>query len=900
MNKGRQMQQDKLVLVDGSSYLFRAYHALPPLTNSKGFPTGAIYGVINMIKKLLEDEAASNFIVIFDAPGKTFRNDLYEEYKATRPPMPDDLRPQIEPIHNIIKAMGLPLVMINNVEADDVIGTLSKKASDKNMNVIISTGDKDMAQLVNRNISLINTMNNQRLDRDGVKLKFGVYPEQIIDYLTLIGDKSDNVPGIPGVGAKTASKWLNEYNSLEKIVEKSNLINGKIGEKFRANINQLPLSKKLVTIDQDLDINLTEYKNAEPNKELLLSIYKELELNTFYSQISDEPKSIKSHEKVSVDYTCILQMDNLLKWIDKCKKATVIAIDTETDRLDYIEANLVGISISVTENEAAYIPLNHNYEKAPAQLPIDDVLKALKPILENHQIKKIGHHLKFDAHIFARYDIFLQGIEFDSMLESYVLNSVASRHDMNSVAKFYLNRDTIKFEEIAGKGVKQLTFNDIDIDTATKYAAEDADITLCLHNYLWRELNKEQSLKVLYEKIEKPLISILFEIEENGVLVDSEMLKEQSNQLSVALSEIEKQAFAIAETEFNLGSPKQLQEILYKKLEIPIIKKTPKGQPSTAEDVLQELSHEHKLPKIILEHRSLSKLRSTYTEKLPQQISHRTGRIHTSYHQAVTATGRLSSSNPNLQNIPIRTKEGRRIREAFIAPENNSILAADYSQIELRIMAHLSNDQALMDAFSTGQDIHRSTAAEVLDIHTEKVTSEQRRWAKAINFGLIYGMSAFGLAKQLGIPRYQAQEYIDLYFKNYPQVQSFMDETKEKARKHGHIETIYGRRLYLPDINSKNGLRRKYAERSAINAPMQGSAADIIKLAMIDVSNWLKSENAPARIIMQVHDELVLEVQSDVISDIRSKIVEIMESTVSLKVPLIVDVGVGKNWDEAH
>ncbi|MDG1712294.1 MAG: DNA polymerase I [Woeseiaceae bacterium] len=894
------MQQDKLVLVDGSSYLFRAYHALPPLTNSKGFPTGAIYGVINMIKKLLEDEAASNFIVIFDAPGKTFRNDLYKEYKATRPPMPDDLRPQIEPIHNIIKAMGLPLVMINNVEADDVIGTLSKKASDKNMNVIISTGDKDMAQLVNRNISLINTMNNQRLDRDGVKLKFGVYPEQIIDYLALIGDKSDNVPGIPGVGAKTASKWLNEYNSLEKIVEKSNLINGKIGEKFRANINQLPLSKKLVTIDQDLDINLTEYKNAEPNKELLLSIYKELELNTFHSQISDEPRSIKSHEKVSVDYTCILQMDDLLKWIDKCKKATVIAIDTETDRLDYIEANLVGISISVTENEAAYIPLNHNYEKAPAQLPIDDVLKALKPILENHQIKKIGHHLKFDAHIFARYDIFLQGIEFDSMLESYVLNSVASRHDMNSVAKFYLNRDTIKFEEIAGKGVKQLTFNNIDIDTATKYAAEDADITLCLHNYLWRELNKEQSLKVLYEKIEKPLISILFEIEENGVLVDSEMLKEQSNQLSVALSEIEKQAFAIAETEFNLGSPKQLQEILYKKLEIPIIKKTPKGQPSTAEDVLQELSHEHKLPKIILEHRSLSKLRSTYTEKLPQQISHRTGRIHTSYHQAVTATGRLSSSNPNLQNIPIRTKEGRRIREAFIAPENNSILAADYSQIELRIMAHLSNDQALLDAFSTGQDIHRSTAAEVLDIHTEKVTSEQRRWAKAINFGLIYGMSAFGLAKQLGIPRYQAQEYIDLYFKNYPQVQSFMDETKEKARKHGHIETIYGRRLYLPDINSKNGLRRKYAERSAINAPMQGSAADIIKLAMIDVSNWLKSENAPARIIMQVHDELVLEVQSDVISDIRSKIVEIMESTVSLKVPLIVDVGVGKNWDEAH
>ena len=894
------MKKDKLVLVDGSSYLFRAYHALPPLTNSKGFPTGAIYGVINMIKKLLEDEAATNFIVVFDAPGKTFRTDLYKEYKATRPPMPDDLKPQIEPIHEIIKAMGLPLVMVSNVEADDVIGTLSKKASNKNLPVVVSTGDKDMAQLVNKNITLINTMNHQRLDRDGVKKKFGVYPEQIIDYLALIGDKSDNVPGIPGVGAKTATKWLNEYNTLEKIIEKSNLITGKIGEKLRANIDQLPLSKKLVTIDQDLDIKLNDYKSIPQNKASLLSLFKELELNTFYSQLSDESEPIKSSMQISYDYTCILQMDHLNIWIEKCKNAALIAIDTETDSLNYIEAKLVGISISVTEGEAAYIPLNHNYEKVPSQLSTETVLKVLKPILESQKIKKIGHHLKFDAHIFARYGISLKGIEYDSMLESYVLNSIASRHDMHSVAKFYLNRNTIKFEEIAGKGVKQLTFDKIEIETATNYAAEDAEVTLCLHNYLWRELNKDKSFKNLYEKIEKPLIPILFEIEENGVLVDSKMLREQSNGLSISLSEIEKQAFVIAETEFNLSSPKQLQEILYNKLEIPVIKKTPKGQPSTAEEVLQELSLEHKLPKIILEHRSLSKLRSTYTEKLPQQISEKTGRIHTSYHQAITATGRLSSSNPNLQNIPIRTKEGRKIREAFIAPANNCILAADYSQIELRIMAHLSNDQTLLDAFSAGQDIHKSTAGEVLDIDTDKVSSEQRRWAKAINFGLIYGMSAFGLAKQLGIPRYQAQEYIDLYFKKYPQVQSFMDKTKEKAREYGYIETLYGRRLYLPDINSKNGLRRKYAERSAINAPMQGSAADIIKLAMIDVSKWLRSEKVPAKMIMQVHDELVLEVRSDVISDIKDEIINIMESTVSLKVPLIVDVGTGKNWDEAH
>lgn len=895
------MSKGKLILVDGSSYLYRAFHALPPLANSKGHPTGAIYGVINMINKLLHDQGTDHFVVIFDAPGTTFRNDLYSEYKANRPPMPDDLRPQIKPIHQIIKAMGLPLIMIKNVEADDVIGTLSKEAASNGMDVIISTGDKDMTQLVDQNITLINTMNDEKLDRDGVKQKFDVYPEQIIDYLTLMGDKADNIPGIPGVGAKTASKWLNKYLTLENLINKSDEISGKIGEKFRSSLNLLPLSKKLVTIDKDLDLRLTpsDLKRVSIDTEKLKSIYKELELKTFYSQISETPDKIPLKKSKSI-YKSILNKTDLMEWVDHCKQKKIIAIDTETNSLNYIEAELVGISLSIDEGKAIYIPLAHDYENAPLQLDRVETLNILKPLLEDKEIKKIGHHLKFDAHIFARYGITLKGMEYDSMLESYVLNSVASRHGMNSVAQYYLNRETTHFEDVAGKGAKQITFNQVDIKTATAYAAEDADVTLCLHNYLWGKINHIPSLKELYQRIEMPLIPILFEIEETGVLVDKVMLKKQSDELLLLLNKLEKNAHKIAGMEFNLGSPKQLQEVLYEKMEIPIIKKTPKGQPSTAEDVLQELSIDHELPKLILSHRSLNKLRNTYTEKLPQQISAVTGRIHTSYHQAVTATGRLSSSSPNLQNIPIRTPEGRRIREAFVAPENYSILAADYSQIELRIMAHLSSDESLLLAFSKGEDIHRKTAAEVLGIAAEEVSQEQRRWAKAINFGLMYGMSAFGLAKQLGITRYQSQEYIDLYFKKYPKVKNFMDTTKENARKHGYIETLYGRRLYLPDINSKNGLRRKYAERSAINAPMQGSAADIIKLAMIDVHKWLKDGNTEARMIMQVHDELVLEVKSDLAETIKQEIVKIMESTVNLSVPLIVDAGIGNNWDEAH
>jgi DNA polymerase-1 len=815
--------------------------------------------------------------------------------------MPDDLRPQIKPIHQIIKAMGLPLIMIKNVEADDVIGTLSKEAASNGMDVIISTGDKDMTQLVDQNITLINTMNDEKLDRDGVKQKFDVYPEQIIDYLTLMGDKADNIPGIPGVGAKTASKWLNKYLTLENLINKSDEISGKIGEKFRSSLNLLPLSKKLVTIDKDLDLRLTpsDLKRVSIDTEKLKSIYKELELKTFYSQISETPDKIPLKKSKSI-YKSILNKTDLMEWVDHCKQKKIIAIDTETNSLNYIEAELVGISLSIDEGKAIYIPLAHDYENAPLQLDRVETLNILKPLLEDKEIKKIGHHLKFDAHIFARYGITLKGMEYDSMLESYVLNSVASRHGMNSVAQYYLNRETTHFEDVAGKGAKQITFNQVDIKTATAYAAEDADVTLCLHNYLWEKINHIPSLKELYQRIEMPLIPILFEIEETGVLVDKVMLKKQSDELLLLLNKLEKNAHKIAGMEFNLGSPKQLQEVLYEKMEIPIIKKTPKGQPSTAEDVLQELSIDHELPKLILSHRSLNKLRNTYTEKLPQQISAVTGRIHTSYHQAVTATGRLSSSSPNLQNIPIRTPEGRRIREAFVAPENYSILAADYSQIELRIMAHLSSDESLLLAFSKGEDIHRKTAAEVLGIAAEEVSQEQRRWAKAINFGLMYGMSAFGLAKQLGITRYQSQEYIDLYFKKYPKVKNFMDTTKENARKHGYIETLYGRRLYLPDINSKNGLRRKYAERSAINAPMQGSAADIIKLAMIDVHKWLKDGNTEARMIMQVHDELVLEVKSDLAETIKQEIVKIMESTVNLSVPLIVDAGIGNNWDEAH
>ena len=897
--KKQNANRKKMVLVDGSSYLYRAYHALPPLTNSKGFPTGAVYGVLNMINKLLDDQNTKFFIVVFDAPGKTFRNDIYPEYKANRPPMPEDLWPQIDPIHNAINAMGIPLISIAGVEADDVIGTLALRAKNNDMQVLISTGDKDMAQLVDEDVTLINTMNNQTLNREGVKAKFGVYPNQIIDYLALMGDKSDNVPGIPGVGEKTASKWLNQFQSIKEIIKNSHQIQGKIGQKLNANINQLPMSQRLVTINKDVEIelNISDLTLKEADTTKLKSIYKELELNTLYKSIIDEHEETK---KNNFNYKIIYKTNDLKKFIEDALRKKIIAIDTETNSLNYMEAELVGISMAVNEGEAAYIPLAHDYVNAPNQLDRDEVLNLMKPLLESSEIKKIGHHLKFDAHIFARYKIYLKGIEYDSMIQSYVLNSIATRHDMNSVANKYLNRSTTQFEEIAGKGIKQLTFNQIKIEKASDYAAEDADVTLSLHKHLWVKIRENKKLRKLYDEIEKPLIPILFKMEEDGVLIDKTMLENQSAELSTSMDNLEKQAFKIAKTDFNLGSPKQLQEILFEKLDLPILKKTPKGQPSTAEDVLQELSENYELPKIILEHRTLSKLKSTYTEKLPNQISSTTGRIHTSYHQANTATGRLSSSTPNLQNIPIRTAEGRRIRQAFIAPKGYSILAADYSQIELRIMAHLSKDKALLKAFLSNHDIHSKTAAEVLDIKIGNVTVEQRRWAKAINFGLMYGMSAFGLGKQIGVGRNQAQDYIDLYFSKYPNVRSFMDKTKIKARENGFIETLFGRRLYLPDINSKNGLKRNYAERSAINAPMQGSAADIIKIAMIDVDQWIVSKKVPARIIMQVHDELVLEVKSDASDDIKFDLIKIMESSVDLDVPLVVDAAVGLNWDEAH
>ena len=890
----------KIVLVDGSSYLYRAYHALPPLSNSKGFPTGAIYGVLNMTRKLLVDQKTEFFVVIFDAPGKTFRHNIFPEYKANRPPIPDELRLQIEPIHKAIVAMGIPLISIEGVEADDVIGTLAEDAKNNDMEVLISTGDKDMAQLVDERVTLINTMNNQTLDIEGVKEKFGVYPNQIVDYLALMGDKSDNVPGIPGVGKKTATKWLNEFKTLENLIDNAEKITGKIGQKLNSNINLLPTSKELVTINKKVDIrkeasNLTIKKQDDST---LREIYESLELSSFLKDLDQKNTEIQTKKKTK--YTTIFNFNDLDLWIESSKRSKCIAIDTETTSLNYMEAKLVGISIAINEGESTYIPLGHDYPNAPSQLDITRALEKLKPILEDKKIKKIGHHLKYDAHIFSRYGIELNGMEYDSMIESYVLNSVATRHDLDSVAKFYLDRKTTHFEDIAGKGVKQLTFNEIDIDIASEYAAEDAEVALCLHNHLNKKLSESPSLKKLYDEIEKPLIPVLHQMEESGVLIDDIMLQDQSDEISVTLQELETKAYESAEKQFNLSSPKQLQEILFDNLKLPVIKKTPKGQPSTSEDVLQELAEEFELPKIILEHRTLSKLKSTYTEKLPKRISESTGRVHTSYHQANTATGRLSSNSPNLQNIPIRTSQGRRIRKAFIAPDGYKILAADYSQIELRIMAHLSQDQSLLEAFSSGEDIHTRTAAEVLGIAVNTVSNEQRRWAKAINFGLMYGMSAFGLGKQIGISRIEAQEYIDMYFSKYPNVHSFMDESREKAREKGYIETLFGRRLYLPDINNKNAIRRRYAERSAINAPMQGSAADIIKLAMIDVHHWLTNDDVPAKIVMQVHDELVLEVNENYSKEIKESIIKIMESVTKIDVPLIVDAAIGSNWEEAH
>ena len=893
-----------LVLIDGSSYLYRAYHALPNLTNSAGEPTGALHGVLSMINKLVREQPSAHVAVVFDAPGKTFRDDIYADYKATRPPMPDDLRSQVEPILDAVRAMGLPLLQVAGVEADDVIGTLCRIAAAKNLSVLVSTGDKDLAQLVDDKVTLVNTMNDSVLDRDAVKTKFDVYPEQIIDYLALVGDSSYNIPGVPKVGAKTAAKWLNEYSSAEGIIEHAEDIKGKVGESLRDNIDQLKLSQRLAAIQLDvqLPITLDELKPADADPDKLRDLYGRFELRTLLKQLDDVAAAPEAevHDSADSNYETVLSWAAFDAWLDRIDNADLVAFDTETTSLDYMAAQIVGVSLSVAAGEAAYIPVAHDYPGAPDQLPRAEVLEKLRPFLENPEKKKVGHHLKYDAHVLARHDIALQGMAYDSMLESYVLNSVATRHDMDSVARHYLGRETIHYEDVAGKGAKQLTFNQVDLETAAPYAAEDADITLQLHETLWSKLGEIEALRDVYVNIEQPLVPILLGMEETGVLIDRKMLATQSSELAKRMMELEKEAHELAGGPFNLGSPKQLQEILFQKLELPVIRKTPKGQPSTAEDVLVELAVDYDLPRVIIEYRSVSKLKSTYTDKLPLQISQSTGRVHTSYHQAVAATGRLSSTDPNLQNIPIRTPEGRRIRQAFVAPEGQLLLAADYSQIELRIMAHLSEDQGLLKAFAAGQDVHRATAAEVFEVELDDVSADQRRSAKAINFGLMYGMSAFGLGKQLGILRGEAQQYIDLYFDRYPGVKAYMDNTRENASKQGFVETVFGRRLYLPEINARNAQRRQYAERSAINAPMQGTAADIIKRAMIDVHRWLGGEDTGGRMIMQVHDELVFEVPEDKVDVFGATVREIMCGAAELSVPLQVDIGTGLNWDEAH
>ena len=902
------MSDDTLVLIDGSSYLYRAFHALPKLSNSRGDPTGAVHGVLNMINKLVREQSSEHIAVVFDAPGKTFRDEIFAEYKANRPPMPDELRLQIDPLLEAVTAMGLPLLRIKGVEADDVIGTLCRQAVKSGLDVLVSTGDKDMAQLVDDKVTLIDTMSGTVLDRNGVKKKFDVYPEQIIDYLALVGDSSDNIPGVPRVGAKTAAKWLNQYGSVAEIVKNANEITGKVGESLRENLDQLALSQQLATIKQSVKLEKKpkDLKRGKPDLEALRALYGRLELRSLLRQLDEQTGGDTTEQELPEipprkgDYQTVLKQSEFKTWLKKIDRAALVAVDTETTSLNYMQAEIVGISLAVKTGEAAYIPLGHDYPGAPDQLPRDEVLAALKDFLEDPDKKKVGHHLKYDAHIFARYGIDLRGMQFDSMLESYVLNSVATRHDMDSVARKYLHIGTIHYEDVAGKGAKQLTFNQIDLEQASPYAAEDADITLQLHEYLWGELRKTKSLERLYEEIEQPLVPVLLDMEETGVLIDPKMLKTQTGELAKKMAKLEQEAHDLAGSPFNLGSPKQLQQILFEDLGLPVVRKTPKGQPSTAEDVLQELADEYELPQVILEYRTVSKLKSTYTDKLPQQISPDTGRVHTSYHQAVTATGRLSSTDPNLQNIPIRTAEGRRIRQAFIAPTGFVLLAADYSQIELRIMAHLSGDKGLLNAFAAELDIHKATAAEVFGLDPDEVTTDHRRSAKVINFGLMYGMSAFGLAKQLSITRGEAQEYVDLYFERYPGVKAYMDGIRAQAHDLGYVETVFGRRLYLPEINDRNAQRRQYAERSAINAPMQGTAADIIKIAMIAVHKWIKDSGANTRMIMQVHDELVFEVSKDSAEPVRDEIVTLMSGAADLAVPLKVDTGIGANWDEAH
>jgi DNA polymerase I len=957
-------QRPDLVLIDGSSYLYRAFHALPPLSNSAGQPTGAVHGVLSMLLKFLREYVPPRIGVVFDAPGKTFRDDLFAEYKANRPAMPDDLRSQTEPLLEAVEGLGLPLLRIAGVEADDVIGTLACRAAGAGQQVLISTGDKDMAQLVNENITLVNTMSNSVLDRAGVKAKFDVFPEQIIDYLALVGDSSDNIPGIDKVGPKTAAKWLNKYGTLDALLAHAAEIEGKVGDNLRAGLTTLALSRQLATIRCDLDLPLDDagLVRRAADTARLRALYRRLELRSLLQQLeagaagpaggssasaggaaatsgaaaiavavpafvlatgdgpadSTAPAEAAAGADAVADlpppadplaaalasvprhYETILDWESLSRWIAALEAAELFAFDTETSSLDYMRTEIVGVSFCIEPGHAAYVPLAHDYAGAPLQLERERVLEALRPLLENPDRAKLGQHLKFDIHVLENHGVHLQGQRYDTMLESYVLNSTDTRHDMDSMAERFLGLRTIHFEDVAGKGAKQISFNQVSIERAAEYSAEDADVTLRLHRVLWPRLAQVPALVRVYREIEQPLVPVLQRMEHHGVLIDRAMLHAQSGELALRMREIEALAHLEAGAPFNLESPKQLQQILFERLGLPVLRKTPGGTPSTAEDVLEELAASYALPKLILEYRGLAKLRSTYTLRLPEQINPDTGRVHTSYHQAVAATGRLSSTDPNLQNIPIRSPEGRRIRQAFIAAPGHRLLAADYSQIELRIMAHLSGDEGLLRAFAEDRDIHQATAAEVFEVPLEQVSGEQRRSAKAINFGLIYGMSAFGLARQLGVARGAAQSYVDLYFARYPGVRRYMDATREQARRDGYVETVFGRRLYLPEIRSRNRQLQQYAERSAINAPMQGTAADIIKRAMISIDAWCQRDDVPARLLMQVHDELVLEVPEDFIDQAALEVAAHMNGAAQLAVPLKVEVGSGLNWDEAH
>ena len=890
----------KLVLVDGSSYLYRAYHAMPDLTTSSGETTGAIYGVINMLRRQMKEHPSDYLVVIFDAPGKTFRDDLYPAYKANRPPMPNDLRSQIEPTHDVIQAMGIPLLSVAAVEADDVIGTLSTTATAMAIDTDIMSGDKDFAQLVGKRVRLIDSMKGETYDTAGIKVRFGVEPEQIVDYLTLVGDAVDNVPGVPKVGPKTAMRWLETYRTLDNLVAHAEEIKGKVGDNLRQSLEQLALSRELVTIKTDVELDVTpkDLMQSIPDEDRLRALFSRLEFKTWLSELGGT-NSVVTHSP-EVDYTIILDEKSLRQWIKRLSKAGVFSLDTETTSLDTLCAELVGISFTDRVGEGAYLPLAHDYVGAPLQVSLDYALTCLRPLLEDPKIGKIGQNLKYDRSVLQNYGIDLKGIRFDTMLESYVLNSTGSRHDMGTLALKYLGYKVVKYEEVAGSGKSQVSFSQVDVEQAGHYAAEDADIAMRLHEKIYPQFQSEPALRSVLETIEIPLVPVLSRVERNGVRVDCDMLSNHSIELGERIAQIEKKAHAAAGVAFNIASPRQIQEVLFEKLDLPIISKTPKGQPSTAENVLQELAEDHELPQLILQYRSLSKLKSTYTDKLPELVSPVTGRVHTSYHQASVATGRLSSSNPNLQNIPVRTEEGRRIRQAFIPDPGYVLVAADYSQIELRIMAHLSADEGLLSAFADDADIHRATAAEVFSIKPSKVTDDQRRSAKAINFGLIYGMSAFGLAKQLGIGRIEAQDYIDLYFSRYPGVHAFMENTRVQAREQRFVETVFGRRLYLNDMGSSNHARRQAAERAAINAPMQGTAADLIKLAMLAVDGWITEKNLQMRMIMQVHDELVLEVSEDDVDQARSMLNSLMTSVAELAVPLKVEVNAGKNWAMAH